>query len=47
MMTPTLQAAVGPEGAWDAWMTLDTVEKADHAARLVAKAPGRWRIVEA
>jgi hypothetical protein len=47
MTQPVLQAAVGPDGAFEFWMDLDTPEKALHAARLVARAPQRWRIVAA
>jgi hypothetical protein len=42
-----LQAAVGPDGAWEDWMSLDDAEKAGQADRLTAKNPGRWRIVGA
>jgi hypothetical protein len=42
-----LQAPVGPQGAWEDWMAIDTPEKAAHAASLVAKHPERWRIVAA
>jgi hypothetical protein len=47
MTTPILQAAVGPDGAWEFWMAISTAELALHAARLVARAPQRWRIVKA
>jgi hypothetical protein len=43
--TMTLQAAVGPDGSFVFWMTIDTPAKVAHAVGLVAAAPGRWRIV--
>lgn len=43
----TLQAPVGRDGEWETWFVIDSQEKAEHAARLVAKHPERWRIVEA
>jgi hypothetical protein len=46
-MTQILQAAVGPDGEFEAWLAITTEELAEHAARLVARAPSRWRIVEA
>lgn len=42
---PTLQAPVGPDGAWEDWFVIDTPEKAEHAARLVARHPERWRVI--
>jgi hypothetical protein len=41
-----LEAAVGPDGAFEAWMPV-TPENEAHCLRLVARAPHRWRIVEA
>jgi len=47
MKTYKLQAAVGIAGTWEDWATIDTIAFAVHANALVAKAPRRWRIIEA